>query len=818
VLGKGNPKADIMLVGEAPGMTEAYTGQPFVGNSGKCLDNILELAGLKRSDIYITNVCKCWPCEGEVKKDDTPTLLWGEETNSSPKQSGYTNRKPTPKEMKACFKYLSEEIDLVKPKVIIPLGSTALNALEVKKQKITDRVGLPSLYPHSNFHTNRIYMIPTYHPSYVLRNGGVNTKFGLSVIAKEVVSHIKKAVDLSNDNILFIEHQYRVVDNREKLEKVLSLIKERKVMTFDVETSGVNWKDYVLGLGIGLDEGVSCYIPFFVKPLMSTNLVPFWDDKDISRETVIDLIRPILEDKHIKKSAHNSHFDTVMIRKDLKIKVNGLSWDSMCSAYLINENTSNALDVLKNNYIDLLGYSERWKKETNSGSNSTNASLQTISDYCCGDCDATYRLTKDHYNKFLSDPERMKFMTNFYVPLMEFCEDFEYYGVKYNRLLAEKMITEYTERSKKIEKDIYQHANIKFNVASAPEVAKVLFKHLGLTSNKNTDTGKVSTDNEVLGELGNKHIVPKLILDHRHLKKMSSTYLENPLRNIDKNDRVHMSIRPVGTKTGRPSSKGLMNIPRESDIKKMYIAEEGNYLIQSDLSQAEVRCFAHYANDKTLKSAFDSDEIDVHSLVASEVNNIPYDTFIHKLNILEDPIVKGMRQAAKGTVFGLLYGRGAKSIAMEYNIPIKEAEDFMNAFFGRFPNCKKWILDTHEYVKKQGYVKNIFGRTRYLPGIFSFDSDIKAKSERQSVNSIIQSTASDITILALIRIHKHLKENNIPGKIVLTVYDSIITETRNDYVDYVSNLMVDTMECSPHKDFSVKMKADIDIYKEWGIK
>ena len=182
--------------------------------------------------------------------------------------------------------------------------------------------------------------------------------------------------------------------------------------------------------------------------------------------------------------------------------------------------------------------------------------------------------------------------------------------------------------------------------------------------------------------------------------------------------RLHLSTNPMGTVTGRPSSEGLMNIPREKKIKSLFIAPAGYKLVSADLSQAEVRCFAHYAKEQVLRNAFAVEGIDVHCMVAAEVNGIPFEQFMTEYNA-GSPRYKAMRQAAKGTVFGLLYGRGPRSIAEEYGMTLEEATAFMNSFFGKFPNCKKWIDETHTLVHNTGQVVNLFGRIRRIPAIFS---------------------------------------------------------------------------------------------------
>lgn len=805
VPGLGNPNADIMIINDSPDKTDSYLGQPLsVGNPArKILEELLNYANIDINNTFRTNICKCWAWEWKQAKNGINSLI---------------NRQPDSKEIKQCLKYLRTEIEMVKPKVIITLGSLALSILDGKKHKITEKAGVPHIYKQGSLYStnNNIYIIPVYHPSFIQHNGGIKMKNGnFSVVATEFITHLNKSHDIISKKALFQKHDYKTIENKQELLKMCEEIKTRQVCTFDIETTGLDFQDKILGVGYGLDVGKARYVPFLTRPFFGDGLEDYWADKDVSRQEVCEILKTVQDNVTIQKAAHNAKFDMRGMQKDLSIYTKGLFWDTMCGSYLINENSSNALDDLKNDYIDLLGYSEAFGKESSGGKKAYLASLPTISKYCCGDCDATYRLVKDQIQLFETLPNYKKLMQKYYIPMMEFIKDFEYNGVLYNVEKATSMRNDYADKAEKMLKKIIDTVGVPFNPGSTPELAKVLFNVLGLPQKEKTDTGLPKTDKAVLEELAKIHVVPKMILDLRHFNKMRSTYLERFINIADSNNRIHLATKPIGTKTGRPSSEGLMNIPSAVEIKSLFMARPGYKLVCADLSQAEVRCFAHYANEQVLRDAFAQDGIDVHCMVAAEIAQVPYEDFVygHKNG---NSSYSTLRQGAKATVFGLLYGRGAPSIAREQGIDVKAAIEFMDRFFQKFPKCKKWIDDTHALVHETGEVENIFGRVRHLPTIFSSDTNIMAKAERQSVNSIIQSTASDITCLAMMNIHAQLAEERLPANIVLTVYDSIICEVRDDYVPYVSKLLVDHMERPCMESFSVKMKADVDIYQRWG--
>ena len=573
---------------------------------------------------------------------------------------------------------------------------------------------------------------------------------------------------------------------------VISSLRERKRCSFDIETMGLEINDDIIGIGFGLDVGMAAYIPFLVPKFMGYGMEEYWTDKDITKGEVISEIKAVLEDPEIKKSGHSSKFDMRQLRKKFEIHVQGLFWDTLCGAYLINENGSHKLDALKNRFVDLLGYSDDWNKATAAGARSHDAPLEVAAKYCCGDCDATYRLTKEQMSIFNDQPNLMWFMDNFYIPMMYFIADFEYNGVLFDAENAVIHAKQYEKEAKELEHKIHEMVGLKFNVDSNDEVAKVLytllkFKPLAYTKGgKDGRSKKPSTDAKVLEKYAEKPPVPKLIVDYRHANKMRSTFIERPLRAKDANSRFHLTLHPTGTVTGRLSSD-LQNVPKESMIKNLFIAPSGSKLVQADLSQAEVRCFAHYANEKTLQEAFENESIDIHSKVASLIAKIDYDDFV-RMKDADDPKASDLRRKAKTVVFGLIYGMGVKSLAEQNNMTVEEAQAFMDKFFQTFPEGLKWIEATHKQVEVCGYVFNLFGRVRRIPMIYSSAEEVRARAKRQAVNSIIQATAADITNLAMIRMYRFLQQAQWPAKIVLTVHDSIVIETLDEYVEQVQRI------------------------------
>jgi DNA polymerase-1 len=844
VPGIGNEHADLMIIGEAPGKDEAQMGIPFIGLSGKALDEMLKVAGLRREDVYITNIAKCWPYE----QTDANGVIHN------------ANRAPNPTEITNCKRFLDAEIASVNPKVIITLGNVPLSAIEGKDNAhILSRRGQPFLYKRTN-----IFVMPTLHPSYVLRNGGVWKTLGkeLTPTASNVVDDLKEAINLSLGKITLPQKRYRLVDSKTTLLTIRDAIKSQRRCTFDIETTGLTLKDKVVGIGMAIDVAVSCYIPFLIRDAFNDEPIDYWEDKDINREEVISVLKEILEDEAIEKSAHNAKFDMGILQTDFNICVKGLGWDTMCGAYLIDENSEHDLKTLKDRYIDLLGYEDQWNDITKGGSQALNAPLDIIFEYCCSDADATYRLTREQKILFQSLPNYQWLMDNFYVPIMYIVKDMEINGVAYDKDTAlkvrEKLLIEQTISKDKIYKELPEAG--KFNIDSDDQVRKVLYGVMGLKApfetkgkekgkgkakpkkvekkvkpdvstelddalsdfgssfeDKQSNDAKGSTDKKALEILAKENPIVKEIVNYRHCGHIITTYIDGRIKILDEFGRVHIAISPTGAVSGRFSAKGSQNVPKDPMIKGLHVAPPGSKLVSVDLSQAEVRCLAHYAKEEGLRKEFEKGIVDVHSVVASLLAGETYDNFLYKVQVLKDPVAIALRSAAKSVTFGIIYGMGINSLAVQIKKSVEESQALTDFFFQKFGNTKTWIASVHADASKTGVVTNIFGRVRHLPMIFSDKTNLKALAERQAVNSIIQSTAADITNLALIKISRELKRQEIPAKIVLQVHDNIVSEAPDEYVESVKTLMLEIMEAKPHPAFTVKMAADADVYQAWGV-
>jgi len=815
IQGVGPIPVDIMLVGEAPGKEEDLQKEPFVGVAGKRLDIILKEAKLDRKYLYISNTVRCRPPE---------------------------NRDPEPEEIKACFPYLEEEIQKVKPKIIVPLGGIALQAIQGLEGS-TSWAGTKHWSEKYN-----CWIMPTFHPAYICR------RLGLQGV---MVDHLKNVVEWLKNPVEPDPPKYVIIDTIEKAQKFFDKLNSVDIFAFDTETSGLDfWKDKILCCSFSWKERTGV-----VLPILQQHCQEFWKPEE--KKWIIDQLKKVLE-SNIGKIGQNLSFD-IQFLKSNEIKLNNFTFDTMLAHHLLDENVGregHGLDTMVLRYFPDMGkYDEELSKYLlNKNTSYAVISNEVLWKYSAADADATFRC----YQKFKLELKKqglMRLFNKITIPFQKVLLETEYYGVKLDIDRLKELRVEYEKRLKKIEEEfrgtdavkkvekaLYNRSAKKieerfdslkskrlpkeeyiqkytkptsFNLRSSDHLRILLFNVLGFEPIKMTKGGKsgkksFSTDAEVLDSLIDKSPELVKLKEHRDLSKLLSTYVIGMLERVDENGRIHTDYHVDGTVTGRLSSSNpnLQNIPRDSVIKECFIAELGYELCEIDFAQAEFKCWGHYSNDKKMIEAINSG-IDVHKQTASVCFN-------KKI----EEITKDERQQAKNSTFGIMYGRGAKSLAAEHGMSEEDAERIRTIFFDRYPKAKEWIVNIKKVAQEYGEVVNAFGRIRRLPAaqipwsknMERHDEKDKSEAMRQAVNSPIQSMAADITAITAIRVDKRLQQLNSKIRLVLTVHDSLIyefpKEERNIIVQIAKEEVVrgyNTIEGS----IRVPMKVDIKVGEKW---
>lgn len=363
----------------------------------------------------------------------------------------------------------------------------------------------------------------------------------------------------------------------------------------------------------------------------------------------------------------------------------------------------------------------------------------------------------------------MSLYTQIEFPLCEVLSEMERAGVKVDRLALSRFGEVLNERIHDTQAMIYSMAGEEFNINSTKKLAEILFEKLGLPVVKKTKTG-YSTNAEVLEKLRGEHPIVEAILDHRMLTKLFSTYAEGLLKYLDDEDKIHTTFQNMVTTTGRLSSTdpNLQNIPvrRElgSEIRKMFVADEGNVLVDADYSQIELRVLAHIADDKNMQAAFLSGG-DIHAVTASEVFGVPLDM-----------VTSDMRRSAKAVNFGIVYGISAWSLGQDLGVSQQEAKRYMDAYLNNYDGVRRFMTDIVEEARACGFVSTIYGRRRYLPELKSSNFNLRSFGERAAMNAPIQGTAADIIKLAMIAVARALRDECPRAKLLLQVHDELIVE------------------------------------------
>lgn len=509
-------------------------------------------------------------------------------------------------------------------------------------------------------------------------------------------------------------------------------------------------------------------------------------------------------------------FDTLKIGYDEKkdylrlkhkdIKAKNLMFDLTIAAYLLDPSRSAyKLDDL---ILEKLGILVEKKEEA--------AQITLL-----GFCDEQTQDNKDTYCKYakyiflckekfegeLKEKEEYKLFVDIEMPLMKVLADMEFEGV----LVDKEMLSEYsvslTGKVETLAKEIWELAGTEFNVNSPKQLGEILFEKLNLPVIKKTKSG-YSTDSDVLEKLSNEHPIVEKVLEYRLLAKLKATYVDGMLGLINPNtQRIHAKFNQTVTATGRISctEPNLQNIPIRTELgrelRKIFVAKEGYVFLDADYSQVELRVLAHMSGDENMIRAF-TDDIDVHTLTASQVFNTPI-----------EEVTKQMRSEAKAVNFGIVYGISDFGLAENIKISRKKAKMYIEKYFETYPNIKTYMDNLVQSGKDNGFVETLWGRRRYIPELKSNNFNVRQFGERVAKNAPIQGTAADIIKIAMINIQKELEKKNLESKLILQVHDELVIETKESELEMVQEILVRNMENVIS--MKVPLKAEANYGKTW---
>ena len=600
-----------------------------------------------------------------------------------------------------------------------------------------------------------------------------------------------------------VRDQYSLIINEEEIDELITHAHEIGEIAIDTETSSLNLNEAdLVGISLCSKIGRAFYIPIGHKT-----------GKCLKKDLVIKKLKPILEDRSVKKIGQNIKFDFIILFKN-GITMNAME-DTMLMSYVLDagKNRHN-MDTLSEIHLNHKTIS--FKEIVGIGKKQINFSeveLDKAMEYAAEDVDITYRLYKI-FSKNLKIQKLMNIYEVFEKPLIEILAYMEIKGIKVDSKFLLILSKKFEKKINDLEGKIFKLSKEKFNIASPKQLGEIIYNKLKIANLKKTKKGSFATSASVLEDLAFKgHEFPKLILEWRQISKLKNTYSDSLREHIDTNTkRVHTSFLLAATTTGRLASSdpNLQNIPIKSEegkeIRKAFIAEKGFSLISADYNQIEMRILADLADVKELKKAF-KNNVDIHSLTASQVFNVDIKKVDHD-----------MRRKAKAINFGIIYGISQYGLAKQIMVSNNEAEEFLNSYFLKFPEIKDYMNSTIKFCRKSGYVNNIFGRRTHITGINDKNFNIRNFQERAAINAPIQGSASEIMRLAMIRLNKKLI--NTSTKILLQIHDELIFEAPIPEVKKITKVIENEMTGVSDSDFhsfSTALTVDINVGDNWGI-
>lgn len=570
---------------------------------------------------------------------------------------------------------------------------------------------------------------------------------------------------------------------------------------FDTETDSLDYMSAnLIGLSFAIAEGEAAYVPVAHDYLGAP--------AQLDRNWVLEELKPLLEDPKLAKVGQNLKYDASIVAR-YGIEMQGMAFDTMLEAYVVNSLGKHDMDTLADKYLNhkTIHFEEvagKGKKQLTFNQ----IDLEQASPYAAEDADVTLRLHNVIYPQLEQESSLKPVYTDIEQPLVSVLSRMERTGVLIDSDLLRTQSQELGERLDTLQTEAYEMAGKEFNLNSPKQLQAILFDEMKLPIIKKTPSGTPSTNEEVLTELALDYPLPKLILEQRGLAKLKSTYTDKlPKMVSEVSGRVHTSYHQAVTATGRLSSTdpNLQNIPVRNEegrrIRQAFIAPAGYKIVAIDYSQIELRIMAHLSGDKGLLDAFTHGK-DIHAATAAEVLGLPI-----------DEVSKEQRRQAKAINFGLIYGMSAFGLAKQLGIGRNDAQSYMNLYFERYPGVQTYMQETRQLASEKGYVETLYGRRLYLPEINARNGMRRKAAERAAINAPMQGTAADIIKRAMIDVDAWVQNQGDNVRMLMQVHDELVFEIKEEKVEEIGQLIKELMEKAASID--VPLIADVGIGDNW---
>ena len=610
-------------------------------------------------------------------------------------------------------------------------------------------------------------------------------------VEDEIIEVVKK------NDILTTNHEYILVDTKEKRKTLLLKLAQAKSFCFDTETTGLDTHESELvGISFSIEPHKAYYIP--IPELYNDAL------------EIVQEFKEIFENQTIEKTGQNLKFD-ISILKWYDIDVKGNLFDTMLAHYLIQPDMRHGMDILAETYLNYkpVPIEQLIGKKGKDQLSMRMVDLEEIKEYAAEDADITLQL-RNKLEPLLVESQTKKLFDTIEMPLIPVLASMEAEGVKINIKALNDYSAQLLQEIDILTNEIYELAGTEFNIASPKQLGAVLFERLAIVEKtKLTKTKQYSTGEEILIKLVNKHpIIPK-ILDYRSLAKLKSTYVDTlPLLVSKRTGRIHTSYNQAVAATGRLSSNNpnLQNIPirteRGREIRKAFVPRNDKFtLLSADYSQIELRIIAALSGDEGMLEAFNQG-LDIHTATAAKVYGIP----LNEVN-------KDMRRNAKMVNFGIIYGISAFGLSERLAIPRKEAAQIIEQYFTKYPKIKAYMDNTIISARKSGYVETIKGRRRYINDINSSNSVVRGYAERFAINAPIQGSAADMIKIAMIDIFESFNNKNLQSKMIMQVHDELVFDVHKNEIEEVQKIVSDKMKNAIQ--ISVPIEIEMSTGDNW---
>ena len=621
------------------------------------------------------------------------------------------------------------------------------------------------------------------------------------------INHYQATPALAQDNsdealpaIQIDRSRYETLLTEADLNRWVEKLNQAKLFALDTETDNLDYMAAnLVGISFALENGEAAYLPLQLDYLGAP--------KTLEKTTALTLLKPILENPTIQKVGQNFKYDLTIFARN-GIDVQGVAFDTMLESYVLNSTGRHNMDDLAKRYLGHQTIS--FEEIAGKGKNQLTFNqipLGKAAEYAAEDADVTMKLQQVLWEKLSKEPTLEKLFKEMELPLLGVLSRMERRGVLIDSDALFLQSNEIANRLSELEEQAYVLAGQPFNLASTKQLQEILFDKLGLPVIQKTPKGAPSTNEEVLEELAFSHELPKVLVEHRGLSKLKSTYTDKLPQMVNpQTGRVHTSYHQAVTATGRLSSSdpNLQNIPIRNEegrrIRQAFIAREGFTVVAADYSQIELRIMAHLSQDQGLINAFTQGK-DIHRSTAAEI-----------FGVALDEVTSEQRRNAKAINFGLIYGMSAFGLSRQLGIGRADAQSYMDLYFKRYPGVQTFMHDIREKAKAQGYVETLFGRRLYLPDINSSNGMRRKAAERVAINAPMQGTAADIIKRAMIQLDQKL-QNDPDIAMIMQVHDELVFEVRSEKVAFYSELIKTQMESAA--DLVVPLIVEVGQGTNW---